>query len=522
MINIPYGSVRSLTPTVKTTHGWVRGENRQGVAVFRGIPYGGDVKGAHRFQPTGPAADWVGIRDCVPFGPVCPQRGGEPKSVCGSNFLGQFFSGGDPVLFQNSHEEPMDENCLVVNVQTPGIDDKKRPVLVYVHGGGFACGASDVMMGTPTLEAEEDIVVVGVNHRLNVYGFLYLGGLDPKYKDSGIVGMLDVVIALEWVRDNIAAFGGDPGNVTIMGESGGGGKVAMLLAMPEARGLFHKAIIESGSFPVGAYTAEMAAEATKKYLDKLGVGTNELDKLLEMSADQLNDTAWEMHYEPSPVGDGVHLPRNTEADYRVFPETAHVPVMIGMAAEEFAVFLPREIDNMTWEQLPGEILKLRAGGLGGRGVKATEENVGRVIEAFKALGGPDVTPSQVYFRVQSMGTFGHGCFVQTLERAKNAAAPVFSYLVTYAGPWPYYRHCAFHTQDLALQFRVVRDPESEPISKAFGHAWAAFCRTGSPSTPELPWPAFTAQERMTMILDNECRAVPDPLRIPREILTGER
>ena len=134
MENRVFGSVRSLTPTVKTTHGWVRGENRQGVAVFRGIPYGCDVSGKNRFLPASPARDWEGVRDCVPFGPVCHQRGTNPKSVCGTDFMGPFFSGGDPVFWQNSHDEVMAEECLVLNVQTPGIDDKKRPVLVYIHG----------------------------------------------------------------------------------------------------------------------------------------------------------------------------------------------------------------------------------------------------------------------------------------------------------------------------------------------------------------------------------------------------
>ena len=243
--NMNAAKVKEKNPIVATTHGRVLGENRNGVAVFRGIPYGADCGKKRRFLPPLPAENWEEIRDCTHNGHIAMQYGGSISAV-------PYWNGGHPEKFK-LEEEVQGEDCLVLNVLTPGIDAEKRPVLVYIHGGGFLNGSGSLVLGADDLVREQDLVLVGVNHRLTIFGYLYLGHLDAAYASSGMAGILDLLLALEWVRDNIAAFGGDPDRVTIMGESGGAMKVSNLLDIPQARGLFRSTVIESGSCPTGTY-----------------------------------------------------------------------------------------------------------------------------------------------------------------------------------------------------------------------------------------------------------------------------
>ena len=220
-------------PVVKTNKGQLRGIHENGVLVFKGVPYAGPSDGANRFKPPTKLEPWNGVRDAVDYGPQAIQNR-DPNSLPGSS------------------TGPSSENCQFLNVWTPGVgDEKKRPVMFYSHGGGFATGSGgwgkNPAHDGSALARSYDVVVVTHNHRLGLMGYLYLGDiLGEEYAASGITGMLDIVAGLEWVRDNIAAFGGDPGNVMIWGESGGGAKVSTLFAMPSAHGLFHKASIESG------------------------------------------------------------------------------------------------------------------------------------------------------------------------------------------------------------------------------------------------------------------------------------
>ena len=231
---------------VETTYGKIRGREREGVQIFAGIPYGEDCGGRNRFLPAAPVKGWHGVKDCTKNGFYAMQPA---TGVCASPMYGDYFSGGHPERF-GVLDEVQSEDCLCLNVMTPGADDRRRPVLVYFHGGGLAVGNGSIVLGADRFVKEQDIVVVGVNHRLNVFGYLYLGELDEQYKSSGLAGILDLALALRWVRDNIVAFGGDPEKVTIMGESGGGVKVNCLLNMPETKGLFRYAIIESGARPL--------------------------------------------------------------------------------------------------------------------------------------------------------------------------------------------------------------------------------------------------------------------------------
>lgn len=538
-----FATVTELNPVVRVGQGQIRGENRDGVAIFRGIPYGAACDGARRFLPPLPAEPWEGIRDCTKNGPIAVQFG---TSISGSGDFGAYFSGGKPELFR-CDEEVQDENCLVLNVLTPGLDDKKRPVLVYIHGGGFASGSGSLVLGADPWVREEDIVVVGINHRLNVFGALHLGAFDAKYAESGMAGMLDCVLALEWVRDNIAAFGGDPAKVTIMGESGGGGKVNNLIAMERARGLFRAAIVESGSGAPGRTSIEDATALAQALLDKLGVPNDQLERLQTIPAQEILQASAQLgaFMGFGPVADGINLPYNPEGVYLEVDPT--LPLLVGSSEEEMAAFAEPTPGGLSWAQLRDKLLapsraaaaeadsetetadgkKLwspkinrRRPSMGGTDW-ITEENVDAVIAAFRAIDKKGVDPEHLYYQIGSMGgPLGGGAFLQALAKAEKGQAPVYAYFFTFDAPHP--RHpslrFAWHTSDLPLQMRVVAHADCEQISREMAHAWAAYIRTGSPSTAELPWPAFTAANRETMVLDTPCRVENDPTRPYREAI----
>lgn len=270
-----FGTVTEQFPIGSTRYGKVIGENRQGVAVFRGILYGGRCDRERRFLPPQEPECWDGVRDCTKNGPICVQTAGSSSD---------FYSTAGHLEKYGLQYETQDENCLCLNVLTPGMDGKKRPVLVYIHGGGYSILSGTIALGSDKLVREQDVVVVSMNHRLHVFGYLYLGGLDERYRDSGNVGHLDLILALRWVRDNIAAFGGDPDCVTIMGESGGSEKVLALTHMPEAKGLFHRAIAISSFLPAGRTSPERATAYTRQVLKLLDVPENHLERLQELPA----------------------------------------------------------------------------------------------------------------------------------------------------------------------------------------------------------------------------------------------
>jgi len=530
-------------PIVQTTYGPIFGEVRDGISIFRGIPYGGRVDGDRRWLPPITPDAWTEVRDCTKNGPIAVQFG---TSISGSGDFGVYFSGNQPEKF-NCDSEVQDENCLVLNVLTPGCDDAKRPVLVYIHGGGFASGSGSLVLGADDWCREEDLVVVGINHRLNVFGALHLGELDPKYAESGMCGMLDCVLALEWVRDNIAAFGGDPAKVTIMGESGGGGKVNNLIAMPKAKGLFRAAIVESGSGAPGRTSKEQATELARVLLAELNVAEDELDKLLTIPAQEILKASTKvggMGF--GPCADEINLMYNPEGKYIECDPT--LPLMVGASEEEMAAFA--EPSNMTWDDLREKLLepyyaaqaeaqaaeeeiqttdangkklwsprRPSRGPLGG--ANCTPENVDAIIAGFRAIDKKGVSPDHLYFQINSMGgALGSGAYLQAMAKAKKGLAPVYHYFFTFDAPHPRHpeQRYAWHTADLPLQMRVVAWPECEQISKDMAHAWAAYIRTGDPGTPELPWPAFTVENAETMVLDSPCRVEKDPTKPHREVL----
>src|SRR5579864_2898442 len=258
--------VDASASVVTTNAGKIRGAMQDKVHAFKGVPYGASTEGAGRFMPPAKPQAWSGVRDALELGPASPQV---PSTLIPES-----------MAQQPKGDGAGSEDCLHLNVWTPSVGGGKRPVMVWFHGGGYSAGSANwAMYDGANLAAKQDVVVVTVNHRLNVFGYLYLADLGgEKYARSSNVGMLDTIAALEWVRDNISAFGGDPGNVTIFGQSGGGGKVSTLMGMPAAKGLFHRAIAMSGSNVTGM-PRDRANKGVEALLGKLGLKPNQVDQL---------------------------------------------------------------------------------------------------------------------------------------------------------------------------------------------------------------------------------------------------
>lgn len=509
---------------VSTTLGKVEGENRNGVEIFRGIPYGDDCGGEKRFLEPKPAKKWDGVRDCTKNGPIAVQYGG---SISGSEGLGPYFSGGHPELF-GVLEEEQGEDCLVLNIVTPDCDEKKRPVLFYIHGGGFANGSGSLVLGSDRFVKDEDIVVVGVNHRLNVLGYLYLGAFDEKYKDSGMAGMLDLVLALEWVRDNIAAFGGDPEKVTIMGESGGAMKVSTLMAMPKAKGLFRHAVIESGSSAVGRISVQEATETTRVWLSRLGVDEQNLDMLASMPVEKMKtamimdgDTCSELSF--GPVADNINLEYQEEEEIKAFECSREIPIMIGASEDEMGVFISMDmVKDITWDNLEEKLVNDPIG-FHGHFEHRSPEEARNIVKVFRNADTKNISAAMTFIKIKSMSGFlGGGAFYQAMAKASQKGAPVYHYAIAYDSPLPGKEDvcCAWHTADLPLQLKIVLNKEQEELSEKLSGALAAFVRSGNPSTQALPWPAFETDTRLTMVFDDACRVEVDPWKEMREVLNS--
>jgi para-nitrobenzyl esterase len=488
------GSVAAST-TVETQYGKVRGASVQGVNIFRGIPYGGPSEGAARFLPPSKPAKWAGIRDATQTGPRCVQGAG---SIFLNATIGEYFRGSRDRTELSQEKES--ENCLILNVLTPGLKGK-RPVMIYIHGGGFSNLSSLLTLFADAFPREQDVVLVGINHRLSVFGYLYLGGLSDKYA-VGNAGQLDLIAALEWVRDNISHFGGDPKNVTIFGESGGGEKISTLLAMPGAKGLFHRAIVESGSL-LHVDDKETATRNAKTLLTKLGLAENQVDELQSVPAHKLLAAATgggPMEY--GPVVDGRSIPQQTW-DPKAPEISVSIPMIIGNCKDESTLF-----------SLQDEALfHLDEAGLRDRVVKAgiPESEVNRLLAAYHR-DHPKDTPSDIYFRISTDRGARWNAVRQAELKIESGKASVYMYYFAWDTHLADGKVKAFHTAELPLAMRLVRYPESEQLSEQISGAWAAFARHGSPNRSGLPdWPAYSTTQRATMIFNaGKSEAADDP------------
>ncbi len=476
-------------PIATTQYGKIRGVSANGVLSFRGVPYGGPADGAGRFMPPTKPTPWQGVRDAVKAGPRAMQLqdksfGGGPN-IYTSPLLGPYFSGGRKDAAEITVEENS-ENCLVLNVLTPSLQGK-RPVMIYIHGGGFAQGSGALTLLADRFVKEENIVLVGVNHRLNVFGYTYLGDLDPKYANSGNVGQMDLVQSLEWVRDNIAHFGGDPGNVTVFGESGGGAKISCLMAMPSAKGLFRRAIIESGSAR-SVRTRAAAIEDTKKMLETLKLTPSDVGKLQTVSPDELLTST----RRSSPLVDGLSVPHETWTNGAP-PEAAGVPLIVGNDKEEARVFSTGDpgLYSLDWTSLPVRLVK----------TGIPQDKVDMVISKYRELH-PTETASDIYFIISADRGARTNAIRQATAKLQQNSGDVYMYYFAWATPIDNGRLKSFHTAELPLAVRLVLNPEAEGLSKQIAGAWAAFARTGDPNHAGLPrWEKYSVARKATMIFD---------------------
>lgn len=499
---------------VETTAGRVRGFVRNGVYVYKGIPYGDTTAGGNRFMPPRPPTPWTGVRPTVAWGPVCPH----PPRAGWVNQEEQF-------LYQWDDGFP-GEDMLRINVWTPAVNDNgKRPVLVWIHGGGFQTGSSQELRAYDgeNLAARHDAVLVSMNHRLNVFGFLDLSRIGGEaYAQSVNLGMTDLVLALEWVRDNIERFGGDPNNVTIFGQSGGGRKVSTLMAMPSARGLFHRAAVLSGSH-LRQNTPDQTERQARAVLSQLGISPSNLRRLHEVPTVDLVNAAIEAQrsLQPSvswgPVVDGSVLPAHA-FDPTAPATAADVPLLVGNTFVEFG----GGMGNPTAHELTFDGLRERL-------LPTLGDRTDRVIEGYRRIF-PSMPPFEIAGLV--VGTRAYRLAAVTMGDLKSAQpAPVYMYWFGWNTPVLDGRPLSFHCQDLAFWFDNIDrcaqatggTDEARQLADQMSRAFVAFARTGNPNHGGLvEWPAYNSTSRPTMIFDNSGAAVrEDPDAEVRDLLVDE-
>jgi para-nitrobenzyl esterase len=510
---------------VDTVEGRLRGLRENGVCMFRGVRYAGAPIGQARFRAPPPLETWSGVRDAVAWGhPALQVRG-------------QTFGRDEPAP---------DEDCLVLNVWTPAVNDgRKRPVMFYCHGGGFSTGsAASAMQDGSNLARDNDVVVVQSNHRLGIMGYLFLGDvLGEQYTSSANAGMLDIVAALAWTNRNIEAFGGDPTNVMVWGESGGGAKTSCIYAMPSAAPYFHKASIESGP---GVYMTEreQANRTTHWVLDTLRLAPSDARKLLEVPAAKLLDV--QLNPPPngslgprggrrgigasgvggfSPLVDGVVLPAHPF--HPTAPSiSADKPLIVGYNRDEMVFFHMRSPDK--------SVFALDEDGLSQRMTELFGSNAQKLIAAYRS-GRPDASPSAIAIAIESAAFAGAGSALIAELKAMQGRAPVFAYVMTdhinATVPGTNYPMGAMHAMDIRLKFDTVADSElrqpsltpeeradHELAAKNMSRMWAAFARNSEPAARGQPaWPAYDLERRSTMMIAARCHVAHDPYPAEREV-----
>ena len=506
---------RDGVAVAETRAGRVAGYIRNGILTFKGIPYADDTVGANRFMPPVKPKSWNDVRSSRQYGYVAPQGARAGWANDEEAFM---FTWDDGV---------QSEDCLRVNLWTPAVaDGKKRPVMVWLHGGGYTAGSGQELRSYDgeNLARRGDVVVVSLNHRLNAFGYLDLSKFGDQFAASGNVGMLDIVAALEWVRDNIEGFGGNPQLVTIFGQSGGGGKVSTLMAMPAAKGLFHRAIVESGSILQGV-PQENAQRLADAIVGELGLSGATIGQLQTLPYQQILTAADKVLRERrpktaggipnfrrisaslgfGPVVDGKTLP-NHPFDPAAPAISADIPMIIGTTLNEFVT----AINHPEFEVMSEAELETRVRAIYGQKTMS-------VIGAFRQRT-PRAKPFDLWSHIAASGVRG-SAIEQAKLKAAQGRAPAYLYWFTWQTPILSGRPRAFHCSEIAFVFdntdrcETMTGGGAEPRALAgkMCDAWIQFARTGDPNHPRLPrWPAFSAEAVPTMIFDHPPRVELNP------------
>ena len=520
---------------VKTNSGRLRGARTGNLTTFRGIPYGGPIGGANRFKVAPKLKPWDGVRDALAFGAPSLQPG------------------------QRRNEPPQAEDCLFLNVWTPAADNRKRPVMFYSHGGGFTAGsAASSYQDGGNLARTFDVVVVATNHRLGLVGYLYLGELGgEEYATSGNQGLLDIRDGLKWVRENIERFGGDPSNVMIFGESGGGAKTSCLYAMPSAAPYFNRASVESGP-GIRMMPREAAAETTLMTLKQLGIEKNEWRKILEVPAEKLVEAQGALGRTGGgplgmnggrkgmgggsrpggfgPVVDGLVLPRHP-FDPEAPVVSIQKPLLVGYNRDETVFFFNQQRNT--------EVFNLTEAALKERLTKEFEGNADAIFETYHK-SRPSASPSDLYIAITTARMIAIGAMTIAERKSAQAGAPAYMYVFKHENPalipGTQHKMGTPHAMEITYKFYNVPQPAqqsanagqqganaggglmsiSRPESVKAAHnmaeLWSTFARTGKPAAKGQPeWPAYTAQTRATMEIDAECKVANDPYPLERKL-----
>jgi para-nitrobenzyl esterase len=498
MVDAQTPSPRSNGPLffdVETTSGRVRGIANTGIKIFRGVPYGADTSGRNRFMPPRKPAPWTGTRDCLGYGAISPQtmsgyRSDYAQMIMWDRHVG---CGG------------MSEDCLSVNVWTPGVNDNaKRAVLVSFHGGGWGTGSGNgPMYDGGQLALAGDVVVVTVNHRLACFGYTHLAaiGAPEEFRSAGVCGVMDMVASLEWVRENIAAFGGDPSRVMIFGQSGGGSKTSTLLGTPAAKGLFHRAAVQSGSMLRLADEAA-AAQSADQLLKTLGIARTRIPDIQKVPWEQLLDAQTQITSGFTPVMDGTYLPHHP-FDPAAPLESRDVPVIISTTLEDAALRLT------NWDLTESGLTSLINERFNGK--------AGEILPMYRdARAGK--TPYLIQAQIFTDSQTRVRAVTQAERKAAQGAAGVYMYLWEWVNPSFDGKFGAVHGHDVDASFNLYRQnmcgsgrAEGRRVALALASTWIAFAKAGNPDNEHIPhWPKYDMTTRATMVFDSTPRVVNDP------------
>ncbi len=504
-------------PVVATASGKVRGTTVEGIHSFKGVRYGAPTGGANRFMPPRKPEPWSGIRDALHYGNSAPQT--NPNATAGA---GALFApvGGDAKM-------PESEDCLFLNVWTPGVNDGgKRPVMVWLHGGGFLSGSgSDKLIAGENLSRRGNVVVVTLNHRLNAFGFSHFGDIGgPEYALSGNVGMLDIIEALKWVRDNVDRFGGDPSRVMIFGESGGGQKVSMLMGCPLAKGLFHSAAIESGP-GIKMLERDKATHVSQVYLKELGLAPEQLPEIQKFSTERLLAAFFPAMAKTggitaglidnfSPVIDPVVLPQHPFSPTAA-PFAAHVPLIIGWNRTEMTLFADPGAFTLDEAQMRQRVTAIHGSA------------AARIISTYKEKY-PRLSVPELHFLIWSdYPTMLFENRIAERRAAQNQAA-TYLYRFDWRSPVQAGKYHTPHTMEIPFVFDNTRvmasmtgaTAEAARLAQRVSDAWIALATTGDPNSAKAGlghWKPYSISERSTLLIDTQSRPAADPEREEREL-----